>query len=135
MEFLKRLIATVIGVFVALFLLFLFGLFILGIMVQQSSKTKETAANSVLYIDLAHVITEQTELNPFGDLDLTGGEKSIGLNDIVARIEAAKEDKNIKVSYLNPAVVNVGFTTLKAVRDALVDFKTSEKFIVAYSDV
>lgn len=135
MEFLKQLIATVTGVFVALFLLFLFGLFILGSMVQQSSKTKETVANSVLYIDLAHVITEQTEPNPFGDLDLPGVEKSIGLNDILARIAAAKEDKNIKGIYLNPSAVNVGFATLKAVRDALVDFKTSEKFIVAYSDV
>src|SRR5690606_39411058 len=89
------LIATVTGVFVALFLLFLFGLFILGSMVQQSSKTKETAANSVLYIDLAHVITEHTEPNPFGDLDLHGVEKSIGFNDILSRIAAANVYKSM----------------------------------------
>lgn len=135
MEFLKQIIATVTGIFVACFLLFLFGIFIIGSMVQQSSKTKEVAANSVLYIDLAYAVTEQTEPNPFGDLDLPGVEKSIGLNDILARIAAAKEDKNIKGIYLNPSGVGVGFASLKAVRDALVDFKTSDKFIVAYSDV
>lgn len=135
MEFLKQIIATVTGIFVACFLLFLFGIFIIGSMVQQSSKKKDVAANSVLYIDLAHTVTEQTEPNPFGDLDLPGVEKSIGLNDILVRIAAAKEDKNIKGIYLNPSGVGLGFASLKAVRDALVDFKTSDKFIVAYSDV
>lgn len=135
MEFLKQIIATVAGIFVAFFLLFLFGIFILGSMLQQSAKTKEIGANSVLYIDLAHAVTEQTEPNPFGDLDFPGIEKNIGLNDVLARIAAAKEDKNIKGIYLNPTGVGVGFASLKAVRDALVDFKESGKFIVAYSDM
>jgi protease-4 len=139
MDFLKQVFATVTGIFVACIILFVVLMIFIGGMMQQASQSKNAvvAANSVLYIDLNHVVTEQTEPNPFEDLDLPfyGMEKSIGLNDILARIEAAKTDDNIKGIYLNPRSAGVGFATLKAIRDALVDFKDSEKFIVAYSDV
>src|SRR5690606_27825699 len=74
--------------------------------------------------------------NPFEELNIPiyGGERSIGLNDILSRIKSAKTDDNIKGIYLNPTTVGTGFATLKSIRDALVDFKESEKFIVAYSD-
>lgn len=139
MNFLKQILATVIGVVVSGVLL-LFGLIaFIGVLVQQSSdeSSKLAPSNSVLLISLDYNIVEKSELNPLGDLDLPfyGSPKSIGLNDIVSRIEAAKTDDNIKGIYLNLSTVNVGYASLKAVRDALDDFKTSEKFIVAYGDV
>lgn len=139
MDFLKQVFATVTGILVACVILFLGIMIFIGGMIQQASQTKKVtvSANSVLYIDLNHLITEKTESNPFEGLDipLYGVERSIGLNDVVARIQAAKTDNNIKGIYLNPSTVGVGFATLKVIRDALVDFKESEKFIVAYSDV
>lgn len=139
MEFLKQVLATLTGVLIAAVILF-FGIMVfIGALVQQSTQTKtaSVSANSVLYINLNHVVVEKTESNPFDELNIPiyGSERSIGLNDILARIKAAKTDDNIKGIYLNPSTVGVGFATLKAIRDALLDFKESKKFIVAYSEV
>lgn len=138
MDFLKQVFATVTGIFIACVLLFVVLMIFIGSMMQQASKSNNAvvAANSVLYIDLNHLVIEKTEPNPFEELDIPiyGVGKSIGLNDILSRIEAAKTDDNIKGIYLNPTAIGTGFATLKAIRDALVDFKDSGKFIIAYSD-
>ncbi|GGH14060.1 signal peptide peptidase SppA [Sphingobacterium alkalisoli] len=139
MDFVKHIFATIIGVLVTFVIIFVVFLVFIGALVQQS--TSQSAAivpdNSVLYMSLDHEIVEKTESNPFGDLNIPGygASKSIGLNDILKRIQAAKEDDNIKGIYLNPSTINVGFASLKEIRDALVDFKTSKKFIVAYSEM
>lgn len=138
MNFFKQVLATITGILItSIILFFLFSVFI-GVLVQQSSQPTTTVApaKSVLYLSLDYNIVEKTESNPLGDLNLPlyNVEKSIGLNDIIARIKAAKTDDNIKGIYLNPASVGVGFASLKAIRDALLDFKESKKFIIAYSE-
>ena len=138
MNFFKQVLATVTGVFITGFILmFVFFVFI-GVLLSSSSDDSSLPAspNSVLYLSFDFDIVEKSESNPFGGLDLPMGygNKSIGLNDILARIKAAKEDDNIKGIYLNPSTVGTGFASLKAIRDALVDFKESKKFIVSYSD-
>lgn len=139
MNFIKQVLATVTGVIISSIFLFVAFLFLLGILVGQSSKDSNlpTPANSVLYISLDYNVVEKTESNPFEDLNLPlyGSDKSIGLNDLLARINAAKTDDNIKGIYLNLSTIGVGYATCEAVRDALLDFKKSKKFIVSYSDV
>lgn len=138
MNFIKQVLATITGILITSIILFFLFLVFIGVLVQQSSQPMTTVApaKSVLYLSLDYEIIEKTESNPFGDLNLPlySVDKSIGLNDIIARIKAAKSDDNIKGIYLNPASVGVGFASLKAIRDALLDFKESKKFIVAYSD-
>ena len=138
-SFFKYVLATVTGIIICSILMFFILMGIIGVMVSSVGSKSETvtASNSVLMIDLAHTITEKTEPNPFEGLDIPGyaGSKSIGLNDIVSRIKAAKTDSNIKGIYLNVSSVGTGFATMKAIREALLDFKTSDKFILAYSDV
>lgn len=138
MDFLKQVIATVTGIFLSFGILFLIFLMIVGGLISQSKSSNRTpvASKSLLFMDLSHDITEKTEPNPLGDINIPGYPKmkSLGLNDIVARINSAKTDKNIEGIYLNPSVINTGYATLKVIRDALVDFKESGKFIVAFSD-
>ncbi|WP_164112951.1 MULTISPECIES: signal peptide peptidase SppA [Sphingobacterium] len=138
MNFIKQVLATITGILITSVILFFLFLVFIGVLVQQSSEPTTTVApaKSVLYLSFDYDIVEKTESNPFGDLNLPlyNIERSIGLNDIVARIKAAKTDVNIKGIYLNPASVGVGFASLKAIRDALLDFKESKKFIVAYSE-
>lgn len=138
MDFLKHIFATIIGVLITFVIIFFVVLVFIGALVQQSTSQSAAAVpdNSVLYMSLNHNVVEKTESNPLGDLNIPGygAAKSIGLNDIMTRIKAAKEDDNIKGIYLNPSTINVGFASLKEIRDALVDFKTSKKFIVAYSE-
>lgn len=138
MNFLKQVLATITGIFITGVILFFAFIFIIAVMVSSSSKESSlpAPANSVLYVSMNYNITEKTESNPFSDLNLPFGvsESEIGLNDILSRIKAAKTDDNIKGIFLNPTTVGTGFATLKAIRDALVDFKESKKFIVAHSD-
>ncbi|MFZ4260785.1 signal peptide peptidase SppA [Sphingobacterium sp. HJSM2_6] len=138
-SFFKYVLATITGIVVSTLLLFFIVVGIIGSMVNSVGSGKEaiTPNNAVLYINLDHVITEKTEPNPFEDLDMPGfsGAKSLGLNDILARIEAAKADQNIKGIYLNVSGANVGFPTAKAIREAIIDFKSSGKFVVSFADV
>ncbi len=138
-SFFKYVLATITGIIISSILMFFILMGIIGMMISSVGSKSETvtASNSVLLIDLEHAITEKTEANPFEGLDIPGygGSKSIGLNDIVSKIKAAKTDNNIKGIYLNVTSVGTGFATMKAIREALLDFKTSDKFIVAYSDV
>src|SRR5690606_12535150 len=138
MNFLKQVLATITGVLITGVILFFAFIFFIAVLVSSSSSETNVPApaNSLLYLSMDYAITEKSESNPLNDLDLPFGvgAKEVGLNDILARIKAAKTDDNIKGIFLNPTTVGSGFATLKAIRDALVDFKTSKKFIVAYSD-
>ncbi|MBL1409889.1 signal peptide peptidase SppA [Sphingobacterium faecale] len=138
MSFIKQVLATITGILITSIILFFLFLVFIGVLVQQSSQptTVVAPAKSVLYLSLDYKIVEKTESNPLGDLNLPlyNVEKSIGLNDVLARIKAAKTDENIKGIYLNPSTVGMGFASLKAIRDALLDFKESKKFIIAYSE-
>lgn len=138
MNFFKQVLATITGILITSIILFFLFLVFIGVLVQQSSQptTVVAPAKSVLYLSLDYKIIEKTESNPLGDLNLPlyNVEKSIGLNDVLARIKAAKTDDNIKGIYLNPSSVGMGFASLKAIRDALLDFKESKKFIIAYSE-
>ena len=138
MNFFKQVLATITGVLITGVILFFGFIFLIAVLVSSSSKDANVPApaNSVLYLSMDYNIIEKTESNPFADFDLPFGvsPNEIGLNDILAKIEAAKTDANIKGIFINPTTVGTGFATLKAIRDALVDFKKSDKFIVSYSD-
>src|SRR5690606_1307977 len=137
-SFFKYVLATITGIIISSILMFFILIGIVTYMVSSVSPTSETVtpSNAVLLVTLDHTITEKTEPNPFEGLDMPGysSMRSIGLNDVLSRIQAAKEDSNIKGIYLNVKGVNTGFATMKAIRDAIRDFKASGKFVVAYSE-
>jgi protease-4 len=101
-----------------------------------SEKELVVKDNSVLKISLAYPIDERTSKNPFdaGFSFSNLGSDQLGLNDILARIKAAKEDDKIKGIYMDMSSVPSSFATLEEIRNALVDFKSSDKFIIAYGE-
>lgn len=100
---------------------------------HQGYKPKE---NSVLRINLNADIKERGFKKPFGNLDLGPlmPKGTIGLDDIISSLKEAKTDKNIKGVYLEISDPTAGFATLEEVRNALLDFKSSGKFIYSYSE-
>lgn len=138
-SFFKYVLATVTGTIIvfAIILIVLIGFITATISSMGSKEEVYVSSNAVLYVSLNHHIPERTSSNPWESMNLPGyGEmKSLGLNDILSRIAAAKEDSRIKGIYLSPTYVNVGMASLREIRDALVDFKSSGKFIVAHSDI
>lgn len=138
-EFFKYVFATVVGVVIslALFLVF-FIVLIVGIVRSSLNEEKvNVSSNSVLYLNLDQVITERTAEDPFSKLPVVGSSenKSIGFNDMIRALHAAKTDDNIKCIYINVTSPQAGFATLREIRNALIDFKTSKKKIIAYSEV
>lgn len=137
-SFFKYVLATITGIVIVSVILFFVLIGIVTTAVSNMGSKGETyvPSKAVLYISLNHNIPERTTLNPWESMNLPGyGDmKSLGLNDIVSRIAAARDDDRIQGIYLNPTAVNTGMASLSEIRKALVDFKSSGKFIVAYSD-
>ena len=92
--------------------------------------------NSVLKIEFKDPILDRTSENPFSDIDLLNSstEGSIELKDILDNIEKAKNDDKIKGIYLNFSSVNAGFSQIEEIRNKLLQFKESGKFIYSYAD-
>lgn len=137
-SFFKYVLATVTGLFISFLLLFIVGAIIIGALVSSAMKEQTTtvAENSILTVRMDFTVTERTVPNPFEDLDLPNFyvNKTLGLEDILSRLEAAETDDKIKGILLDVSFVNAGFASLQEVRDALVRFKESGKFIVAFSE-
>ena len=95
-QFFKFVFATIVGIII----ISIIGiLIIVGIVVAASGeKHVEVDSDSVLHINFNTIIPERTPNNPLAGLDFLGidGERSIGLNDILANIKRAKTDKNIR---------------------------------------
>ena len=97
------------------------------------SSTTNVKDNSVLYVDLSPSISERAVEIPFSFGDYM--DESLGLDNILTAIKAAAGDAKIKGIYLKSQTVSASPASAKAIRDALMEFKKSGKFIYAYSDV
>jgi protease-4 len=134
-EFFKYVFATIIGV---LLCLVIFTFVILGI-ISSARSDKKTAveANSVLRLSLDYAIKERTSSNPLSGIPFLNlsVKKAPGLNEILASIKRAKTDDNIKGIYLDESYIMSGQATSEEIRNALIDFKKSGKFVLAYGEI
>jgi protease-4 len=138
-EFFKFVFASMIGVLLSVFVMFVLGiLLIIGIVSTASNESKVTIDdNTVLHLSLNYPISERTSKNPFQNLNFGGfeTENNLGLKDILAHIKEAKTDSRIKGIYVDVSAIQGGFASIEEIRNALLDFKKSGKFILAYSEV
>ncbi len=137
-QFFKFVLASMVGVIISAVVLVILGvLIIVGIASSAGDKTVDVEANSILHMAFKTPITERTPNNPLAGLDFLGlnSEKTTGLNDILANIKKAKTDSNIKGIFLDESYMTSGQATTEEIRNALIDFKKSGKFIIAYSEV
>ncbi len=133
-SFLKYTLATILGIFISFILFSLFTFGILGIMMSSRRKPAEVKSHSVLYYKLRTYIPERTPSfplfgsNPFSfDISPTPG-----LNDILADIRKAKTDDHITGIYIEAGMASPGIGTIEEIRNALLNFKTSGKFVLVY---
>lgn len=134
-QFFKFVLATIIGI---IFTSFLLLLIVIGIITAAGSdKSVVVESNSVLHIAINYSVAERTPNNPLSNLGFLGlnTEKVLGLNDILANIKKAKTDDNIKGIFLDESNMLSGQATTEEIRNALIDFKKSGKFIISYSEV
>jgi protease-4 len=130
-QFFKNVTAATLGVFIAFILVFLFFVVFLG----SLADTKPTISkNSVLEIDLSAQIPEITGNIESSGLDFENV-GALGLNTITQLIEHAAKDDKIKGILINNSSVGGGQSTISSVRESLLKFKESGKFIYSYSDM
>ncbi|MDR1782860.1 MAG: signal peptide peptidase SppA [Dysgonamonadaceae bacterium] len=133
-SFIKMVFASIIGVFIASALVFFLSLVIIGGMAATMGSSKYVLQdNTILRIDLNGSIADRiSEENPLASL--MGEEPSDDLDAILSAIEKAKSNDKIKGIYLRSGSLETGYATIESIRKALLDFKESGKFIIAYGD-
>jgi protease IV len=137
-QFFKFTLATILGVFLASILSMLLFFGIASAIGGSSEEVVEITENSVYQLDLQGTLVDRSEDDPFsGAFAEAFGQaeqKVIGLDDVLANISKAKANENVKGIYLKGGMLMGGYASLKEIRNALLDFKKSGKFIVAYAD-
>ena len=131
--FLAALIGSVAG---GLLLLLVFIGLIVGIASMGESEVK-IKPKTVLWLDLTGEIVERSSNNPFEDMlgNLSGDAKQIGLNDLLANIKKAARDENIAGIHLESGLLMAGYATIEEIRNALLEFKKSGKFIYSFAPI
>lgn len=91
--------------------------------------------NSVLTMSFGADIPDRASDNPFDNFNFMTFEstKLLGLNDILKTIEKAKSDERIKGIFLDLSYVPAGMASVEEIRNKLIEFKSSGKFIISYS--
>jgi len=138
-EFFKFVFASMIGFILSFFLVFILLIALVVAMVSTAGSDGKVSAtsNSIMHISLDYPIKERTDKNPFSEFSFMGfdNKKTLGLNEILVSLEEAKNDDHIEGIYLDVSSLAAGFATIEEIRNALIDFKKSGKFILAYSEV
>ena len=104
-------------------------------MMASDGMAASVKENSILRINLSGVLEEQTQDVPFASLMGGGEDNNIGLQTLTEAIKKAKENKNVKGIYIENATIGGTPATTQELRQALLDFKKSGKFIFSYSDI
>lgn len=136
-QFFKFMFASMFGVIIGAFLLIFILVGIIGAFAGgKSDKEVGLKENSVLELDINYVIPERSLNNPFEGLNIGGfGEaKAMGLQEILSNIKKAASNEMVKGIYLKVEVSPNSYATLEEIRNELINFKKSGKFIIAYGE-
>jgi protease IV len=138
LQFFKYVLATLVGLFLFIFLFFIM---IIGIGAAFSSgdSVASIEENTVLKLNLNRQITDN---QPSDDSPFKGFEsifnnnqpEAAGIVQIKKALANAKVDSKIKGIYLEATMPQAGYANLEEIREALIDFKKSGKFIYAYGE-
>jgi protease-4 len=135
-SFFKYLLASMLGMFLAIFLIFLVFIGMVAALISSQDKPVDIKPNSILLLKLDQPIHDRKYSFPLLDYSWSGfgTDHSLGLNDILNNIRKAGKDNNIKGIYLELSSLQSGMATAEEIRNALLEFKKTKKFVVAFSD-
>jgi len=132
MNFLRNLLASILGSLVAFGIVM--GMFFIFIaLIGNMEDGVVVKKNSILELRFMAPIIDYTgkdENSPFAGL----WDEELGLDEIIHAIKVAKEDANIRGISLTTSFLQAGVAQTREIREALLDFKSSGKFVMAHSD-
>ena len=133
-QFLKYVLATVTGIVLVLIVVGILGVISLVGMAAKNASTTQVEENSVYTLKLSGIMEERAASDPVAEI-IGQVSDNLGLDDILTAIRKAKEDENIKGIYIEAGTFGSDSpASAHAIREALLDFKKSGKWIVAYGD-
>jgi len=137
-QFFKFVFASMLGFMIAgILLVGICILIIVGIIHSAENKNKtEILANTILVLDFDKPIHERGSKNPFEGFNFKNfsAGQDLGLNDLLLAIKESKNDPNIKGILMDPSSLSAGMGTIEEIRNALLDFKSSGKWIISYAE-
>lgn len=125
------------GFILSMIILSLFAIAFIASMISLSGKEKVSIKpNSVLQLTFDEAIPERSPAGPvkFSESSLFVSTKTPGILETMDLIRQAGEDENISGILLDLSVGPSGIATLEEIRNALIEFKKSGKFIIAYGE-
>lgn len=135
--FFKTLLAVVVGIFLSFTLILVVFIGIISaIALSADNQEVKIQPNSILKITLDKAITDRGNDNPLENFDLISmkTDNKLGLNDIIENIDKAITDDKIKGIYLTFSELNAGVADVTEIRNSLMKFKQSGKFIYCYTE-
>ncbi len=137
-QFFKFMFASMLGFLLTIFIFLFISIWIVGAMVSSASSEKsiKVEKGTILHLNFKAPIIDRSSNNPFDNFDFTSlsSSKQPGLNELLKSLENAANDPNVEGIYLDLSGLEGGMATIEELRDGLIEFKKSKKFIYAYSD-
>ena len=133
-EFFKYVLATVTGIILVAIIMGILAVISLVGLAASSASTTNVEDNSVFVLSLSGTLNERTAEDPLASL--TGQvSENMGLDKLLKAIKKAKDKEEIKGIYIEAGLFSSDTpASTHAIREALLDFKKSGKWIVAYAD-
>ena len=135
-SFLKYTLATITGIIIASVIFFVVMLASFSAIVSSGNRQVSISNNSILVLKAGVTIPDRGDQNPFSGIDLINMTISPapGLNEILNNIEKASSDNKIKGILIENGLLSSGWATTEEIRNALMKFRNSGKFVISYSD-
>ncbi|MDC1451970.1 signal peptide peptidase SppA [Vicingaceae bacterium] len=137
-QFFKFMFASILGFSLTIFLVVVFFIASISALVAgaENKEAPKIAQNSVLHIQFENAIQDRPSNNPFQNIDFNTFENKtpLSLKNILDNIKKAKSNDDIKGIYLDISSLQANMASIEEIRNELIDFKESGKFIVSYSE-
>lgn len=136
MGFLKNIFASIIGFFIGMVLIIFFFAAVIGGIAGSMGEKPEVKNNTVLELTLTGDIPDRATDDPLSELSVSGEELSpVGLNAILFGLDKAAKDDKIKGVYLRTDLYAGSMGTAEEIRQKILEFRKTGKFVIAYAEL
>lgn len=133
-DFFKYVLATMVGIIGVGIFTMIMSVVMLIALVAATSSSPSVSDDTVLRINLNGTIQERATENPLAELFGNSALENQGLDDLKTAIAEAKTNRHIKGIYIEAGMLSTDYAIAQELRKALLNFKESKKFVVAYGD-
>lgn len=132
-SFIKHTMATVVGIFLTMTLFSFISIIAFVVMIASVDVSTPIKEKSILRINLSGSLSERSDANPFATL-MGEEEESLSLEDAMLALDKAAKNDNIIGVYIEGGTLDATPGMLQELRQAIVEFKESGKWVIAYGD-